>query len=265
MTSGSALCATYHDPQGTLERRIAELLPKLLACCPTCTVALGDVPDSVVSLLETAGVVVVRPRGRTPGPSAVGWFRRHAVRAAIAAGDPGQVVLGDFDHLLRWVESDGEELTALVQAEPEGDFTIVGRTADAIAALPAPLRATETMINDLFGRLSTHEWDLFSGVRVIEGAFAARLVASEIEESIGNDVAWPAWAITQGARVGYRVAEGLRYETDEQFAVRRDAIAWRGAIDDDILEWVFRSRLATMHLEALVPYAARLATRRLAE
>lgn len=248
------LAVTYHDPQGLMASRIDELWPGVADLFDGLAANVTQVAAAQgLAALERAGAAIHLEDHAPLGNAGIGKARREAVALAVSMG--AHIVLyADLDHALRWGERDGDEMAAVLSRLGEHDFTVLGRTTREIAALPATLRDTETIVNRVFAEATGWSWDVMSGVRGLSVAAASALVADRVEDSIANDVAWPMWLRARGFSVGYLEAGGLVYEDAEQFAARGDVDAWRRRLESDPRAWANRLRLALLDVETIGRY-----------
>jgi len=186
------LAVTCHDPLGAFAEGIAA------------TDALWPIFDAVVvnATEETHphtfdAIAAKSPRGvisrHRAGSIGIGAARREALRMAVRT-ECTHVLYSDLDHVLRWAASDADELCRTATPLEGSDCTVIGRSRSAFALEPARLRATESVVNEA-ARLAVvtidPNCDFMMAVRLVTREAAEELVANCLEETIGNDVAWP--------------------------------------------------------------------------
>ena len=250
------LATTCHDPGGRLAARITERLPLFGRHVDAVVVTVSAATAEATGAALQQGDAAVHPeREPAGGLGGIGRSRRDAVARA-AEGEPAFVLYADLDHALRWAGDDPSDLAAALAAVRRCDFTVIGRSPAAIAALPGTLRETENLVNRVFAHLTGHAWDLMSGVRGMSLAAAEAIVDGCREDSIGNDTAWPMFVLRSGRlRAGYHESAALRYEDTAQFAEPGDVDAWRRRLESDPAMWVRRLEIARLQVEAMAPYA----------
>ena len=245
----TALAATSHDTKGRLIPAIArsgDLLRELFAGIAI-NVTHSTHPGVVAAMRDRLGAqVIVHPENE----ATIGRARRDAVRLALDFPAPW-VLYCDFDHLMRWVEANPEELRATLATQPGAAFVVIGRSARAFAAEPKRLRETEELVNRIYGKMTGRDWDLMFAVRRMSRAAAGEIVRSAKEESVANDVEWPLLAERAGFSMGYVAANGLTYRTMEEFGAPADSG------DASAENWIKRVELAALHVGAMRPFLKR--------
>jgi hypothetical protein len=242
-----ALGTTLGVREGALAPKIEKLLPAMLDRFDVFAVqAMTYTHARVLSLLKEAQAMVAVTE---PDKNLVGRHRREALRMALSAGEDHRVVYMDFDHLLRWIENDAAELDSVLEESAELDCTVIGRGPRSFAALPAPLAATEEIVNHIYELMTGRRWDLMMAARSFSRRAARAIVDDCAVDSIGNDVAWPLFCEARGFSVGYVESEGLTYRTNLDYAADLT-----DSLDGDPREWARRVLLAAQHVEAMLPF-----------
>jgi len=241
-----AFATIIHDTQGKLVEPIRAAAPSLRRVFSGFAASLTEATDPRVAnaLTEALGA---RIAWHPTGEAIIGLARRNAVALALE-GDAARVLYSDMDHVLRWIEVDSVEMHAVLSAEPEAQLLIIGRTAEAMAAVPQRLRDTETPVNRTYELLTGRRADLLFAVRRIDRATARDIVAQSRVDSIANDVEWPLLAEQLGHRVGYAEAHGLQYRTIDEYGAAADGY------DHDPLQWIRRLEMAGDMARAMRPY-----------
>lgn len=235
------LATTVHDPGGQLLPGIRRLTASLREVFGGFGVFASTQThaDVVAALADELGATI----DREVADGSAGRHRRMALRLATKLA-PSRIMHSDLDHVLRWIEADPAELQSSL-TNPDADFVVVGRTADAMAACPARLRETERIVNHIYRLAAGRDWDVMFAVRSMAPAAAAAMVAHGTEDTIANDVEWPILAERLGFSVAYREADGLSYRVTRDFDFAHDNR------DDDPIEWANRVELASLHARAL--------------
>jgi hypothetical protein len=127
----------------------------------------------------------------------------------------------DLDRLLHWIETNPAELEAVVSSIPQYDYLILGRTDDAWATHPRSFFETEALFNQMFSHFFRQPVDVGGGSRGISRQAVEFLQAhSPPGRSVGTDGEWPVLLQRAGFTVDYRAADGLDWETPDQFQPR---------------------------------------------
>jgi hypothetical protein len=242
----AALAATVHDPQARLLPALERLAPLLRDIFAGFALNISDATPNAVAM-QTEALLGARTMVHRQGEAGIGRARREAVKLALACDAP-LILYSDFDHLLRWAETNESELRATLAAQPDVDVLVVGRSERAFAAEPARLRETERLVNRIYGLVSGHEWDLMFAVRRLSRRAAGEIVRAGAVDTVANDVEWPLLAERAGLSLGYTEADGLVYRTMEDFGADADRR------DGDALEWIRRIEFAALHVAAMRPF-----------
>ena len=239
----TALAATSHDTEARLVPAIvrnADRLRQLFAGIAI-NVTHSTHPNVVSAMRDRLGAhVIVHPENE----ATIGRARRDAVRLALEF-PVSSILYCDFDHLMRWVQANPEELRATLQTQPDVAFLVIGRSAKAFAAEPQRLQETEILVNRVYTKMTGRDWDLMFAVRRMSRNAAEEIVDSGKEESVANDVEWPLLAERAGFSLGYAAADGLFYRAMEEFGAPADSG------DTSALQWIRRVELAAQHASAM--------------
>ena len=258
MRAPVVLATTYHDPTGAMlaqARRVMSSLHPLYDA-----VVMLATPVTSAQAIDGLRALEVEIEVQHPyegdGISTLGLVRRDSLDFALRWG-ASYIHMCDWDRVLHWAEFYPDELREVVEAIPNYDLLILGRTARAFASHPRVQRDTETLINHVFGLAWGHLLDVTAGARGVSRRAARALIdLAQPEPTAGNDCAWPLYLARQSDLViGYAAAEGLEWETPDRYA---DEIAtaggldaWIAAYDADLRTWAFRTRLAAHEIEAV--------------
>jgi hypothetical protein len=148
--------------------------------------------------------------------------------------------------VLRWVEHEPAELDAILSRPIDLDVVVFGRTPEGLASSPERLRRTESIVNDLFHRLTGCNWDLMISVRLMRREAANCVVHRSTEPTLASDIEWPMMLRRLGFSSGYIAARGLTYETNTAYGEGTP-----DAGDEDLQAWRFRLELAANHLRVM--------------
>jgi hypothetical protein len=242
----TAFATIIHDTEGKLVEPIRAAAPALRRMFYDFAASLTEATDPRVAtaLAEALGA---RVASHPTGEAIIGLARRNAVALALE-GDADRVLYSDMDHVLRWIDADAAEMGKVLTGQPEAQFLIIGRTPEAMAAVPQRLRDTETPVNRAYELLTGRPADLLFAVRRMDRAAASDIVAHSRIDSIANDVEWPLLAEQLGHRVSYAAAHGLMYRTIDEYGAAADSY------DHDPLQWIRRIEMAGDMARAMRPY-----------
>jgi hypothetical protein len=247
MPDDIALAATWH-PRGETER-LARAWRRISEVYRYASVVLPSDADCA-QLADTVGAK------REQFSSAPDWTRARyeALRRAIESG-AAAIEYVDMDHLLRWMETRPEEWLTVTGAAARAAFLVVGRTPQAYSTYPRAIRETERTTNLVFSRIFGQDMDLCAATRGMSRDIA-RMVLEESTSSatFGVDTEWPAIAFRRRVGLAYVEADGLDWESADQYqsaaadAARQARMA--EAYDRDPENWSFRARAATGMIES---------------
>lgn len=239
--SSTALAAAVHDPSGNLVPAIERLAPLLAEIFAGIALNISDAtaPAVAAAAQEWLGAeIIVHPQGE----ETIGRIRRDAVRLTL--GYP-TVLYSDFDHMLRWIEGDPEDLRRILDDSPETEFLVVGRSPSALGAGPRRLQETERLVNHVHALLTGENWDLMFAVRRMSRQAADTVVAESRVDTLANDVEWPLLARRAGLQLGYAESDALYFRTIEEFGAPADTG------DGDPLQWIRRLEFAALQATAM--------------
>lgn len=193
-----AFATIIHDAEGQLVEPIRAAAPALRRMFSDFAASLTEATDPRVAnaLTEALGARVAR---HPTGEAIIGLARRNAVALALE-GDAERVLYSDMDHVLRWIDADPEEMQAVLSAEPEAQLLIIGRTTEAMAAVPRRLRDTETPVNRAYELLTGRAADLLFAVRRMDRTTARDIVAiaaSTASPMTSSGRCWPSNSATE--------------------------------------------------------------------
>jgi len=239
----TALATTLHDPDALLAEPFEAAASQLASAFAGIAVSLTEAthPRMERVMADHLGARIVR---HPTGEEFIGRGRRDAVSLALEA-TAERVLYADPDHILHWLRMAPDELGAILEVQPDVGFLIVGRSAQAFAAMPQRLQRTEGPINRAYELLTGRRADLLSAVRRLDWASARDIVEHSRVDSFANDVEWPLLAERLGHTVGYVEADGLLYRTIEEFAAPADGY------DDQPLQWIRRIEMAAEQARAM--------------
>lgn len=252
------LAATYHDPYGTMVAQAQRVLPVLHELYETIVVlATSDTSEQAIAQLRVLDVEIdVQQPYEGDGVATLGLVRRDSLDMALRWG-ASAIHLCDWDRILHWTEFYDDELREVVEAIPNYDLLVLGRTERAFASHPQVQRDTEKLINHVFGLTWGQPLDIGAGARGLSRRAARILIdLANPEPTAGNDGAWPLFLARQpDFTVGYAATEGLEWETPDRYADEIERAggldAWLAAYDADPKHWAFRTRLAAYEIEAI--------------
>jgi hypothetical protein len=241
------LAVTVHDPTGAYMAGLNTAGSTLRALfAGVAVVATEPTSDDILTYLELElGAEVTR----RPADGNVGRHRRAALELA-QTFDPPATLYSDLDHALRWISADTAELAAVVDGN-HPDLLVIGRSARAMAACPARLRDTESIINHIYALATGRTWDLMFATRLMSPRAVDTVISQGQEDSIANDVEWPLLVERVGLSVGYVAADGLSYRIAQDFSAETDVH------DADPMAWIDRVEIAHCHAQAIGRHLSR--------
>ena len=258
------LAATYHDPHGAMVAQAQRVMPVLHELYEAIAVlTTSNTSAQAISSLRALGVEIdVQQPYEGDGIATLGLVRRDSLDMALRWG-ASAIHLCDWDRILHWAEFYPDELREVVEAIPNYDLLILGRTARAWASHPQVQRDTERLINHVFGLAWGQPLDVGAGARGLSRRAARMLIdLEEPEPTAGNDGAWPLYVAQQpDLTIGYAVTEGLEWEAPDRHTDEIAAVggldAWLAAYDADPEHWAFRTRLAAYEIDAIARWRMR--------
>ncbi len=253
------LAATHHDPDGRLYQQMVRTFTTLRQYFDGIAVLLT--PTSVPmtrSWLEQAEIALkVAPMNEPIGHLHLGRWRRGAVEAALQAFPAAEWFLFcDLDRVLHWIEHWPDELRIILDNLPAADVTVFGRTPRALATHPQAQVATESLVNEVFRRITGQAWDVMAAARGLSRRAATLITTASRDDSIGADCTWLLLAQQAGLTLTYCATEGLEFETLDRYADEVTALgsarAWLDRFDADPRNWLMRIDLARTAIAALI-------------
>lgn len=238
---------TVHDEQGHLTEKLRALMPQLQKRFQSIAVLITQTTDESIKNIFTENNAHIDYA--EPNMDHAGRHRRRALELALNEPQMTHILRTDLDHLLRWIEQDATELDRILENIQHSDYTVIGRGPKAFSALPDRLREPEKIINHIFALTTGHQWDPSMGACAMSRKAAKIIVQKGTVETVGNDVEWPLLCLQNGLNVKQIEAEGLTYQTEENYAKNA-----QDTLDQDPTAWAFRMQLAYQQIQAMQPY-----------
>lgn len=204
------LALTWH-PRGEQER-LRRFYPALRALYSSIVVSVP--PDADPAALDVLNAL---PDLRW---SDADWFAgRHAVMRAALDTDPAFVHYADCDRIIRWIETQPDELRATVERMQATDCLIIGRSEAAFATHPLVQQQTERLSNQVCSRMIGERLlDLSSGSKGFSRAAVEFLMRNSPPGGVmGTDSEWVILLHRAGFRLDMVKAEGLDWETADRY------------------------------------------------
>jgi hypothetical protein len=148
------------------------------------------------------------------------WFAgRHAVMRAALETDAQYVQYADCDRIIRWIETQPDELCATVERIQTTDCLIIGRTEAGFATHPMAQQQTERLSNQVCSRMIGERLlDLSSGSKGFSRAAVEFLMrVSPFSGVMGTDSEWVILLHRAGFRLDTVEVEGLDWETADRY------------------------------------------------
>lgn len=241
-------------PRGQLAR-FQRLYPRIAELYTNVVIVLLSDDQSILHALQAyPRVIVVQPSDVSTG-------RHLAVyTAAQQSGDFIHYI--DFDRMLRWLETQPEEMSDILQLIPQYDCLIIGRTPEAFATHAQALQQTETIVNVVVSFLLGQAVDTGGGSRGFSRQ-AVRFLQQHCVagNAISTDAEWPILLQRSGYSVGYYAARGLTWEVPDHYKAHavdpESQQAAAVAYDQDATRWAMRVKTAQSIIDAALQAAQR--------
>lgn len=239
-------------PRGQLAR-FQRLYPVIAALYSDVVIALLSDDQSILHALQKY------PRVSVVQPADISTGRHLAVyTAAQRSGDFIHYI--DFDRMLRWLETQPEEVADILPIIPQYDCLIIGRSPAAFATHAQALQQTESIINAVVSYLLGQAVDTGGGSRGFSRP-AARFLQqhSPPGNAINTDAEWPILLQRGGYTIGYCAVHGLTWELPDHYkphAVDPESQqAAAAAYDQDATRWEMRVKIAQSIIESALTAA----------
>jgi hypothetical protein len=155
----------------------------------------------------------------------------------------------DMDRLLRWLETNPDELRRTIEQVKTGECLVIGRTEAAWATHPQAMRQTEAIFNNLFSGLLGQSLDLSAGSKGFSRVVLDCLMTNtQPGRAIGADSEWVVLCHRAGFKVESLLVDGLDWEIPDRFqdtaadAARQQLV--RAEYDTDAQNWAHRVQIA---------------------
>ncbi len=256
------LAIPYHDPDGEQNEQLRQMLPLLTQRFAHIVVnASPETQDAPLAQLAAVGASIAYQDRAVAHEDIVqiGKIRRDLLAQALQTPSP-YILYCDGDRVLHWAKHYPDELAAVVARVPDYDFTIFGRTPRAFESHPRIQTETERIINEVYARISGHEWDITAAARGLSCNAAQAIVDGSQDDTFGVDASWPLLIQQTG---GFTMTEvktaGLEFETagklQQTVAAAGGEDVWKAQVDNDPQRWIRRLALAQIEVESMLPYA----------
>lgn len=236
----SVILACAWQPRGELGRlqRLWSLLCEIYV----------DFAVSIKRDVDTEAVAWLHEQGVTVVPYD-DWSGRHAVMNAALGLDGDYIQYCDMDRIIRWVETQPDELRESVRRLQTMDCLIFGRTEAAYLTHPRCLHETEKLPNAFFSHWFGRPMDLCAGSKGFSRSAVKYVLAHSADnDALRMDVEWPVLLKKAGFTWDYVEVNGLDWESADQYQdwaadrARQQEIA--DSYDQDVNHWVLRVRVA---------------------
>lgn len=249
------LTCTVHDPKAGLLWLVKKQSQTLLDLFDqVIVVATKSTHKTLVAAIKEAGIVVEKRQG-----DEVGVTYYEAIKEAWATG-ADRIFYCDFDRILHWAEWRAAELKTLAKAlrrADKTDFLVMERSERAYNTHHQALIETEAIANAVISRSLAEDeiHDYLSGSFGLSRQAAEWILRDGHTFDLGFWSLWPLIAKYEKGRIGYRVCEGLEWETPDRY---RDEVKKAGGVKKwrDHLstaeEWAYRTDMAQQFVRPLV-------------
>lgn len=251
------LAATHHDPDGRLYPQMVRVFPTLQQYFDGIAILLTptSATETQAWLARSEVALHVAPSDAPIGHRYLGRWRRGAVQTALTTfANAEWLLFCDLDRVLHWAEYWPDELAVTLAALPEADLTVLGRTARAFHSHPRAQVLPETIVNEVFARMTGLAWDVMAAARGLSRRAADLIVTASRDDSIGADCTWLLLAQRAGLQLAYRETEGLEFETLDRYQDEVTTLggpqAWLDRFDANLNNWLLRLELAYTVVES---------------
>jgi hypothetical protein len=180
---------------------------------------------------------------------------RHSVVELALEADTEHIHYIDMDRLIRWVETRPDELESAVERMQTVGTLIMGRTENAYNTHPQALHQTEALANAALSHWFGAAMDFCAGSRGLSRSAAAYVLArSPRDMALRMDAEWAVLLKRGGFKVGYIEADGLDWESADQYqdraANRERQRRLADEYDQQAEHWALRVQVAQDILQA---------------
>ena len=226
-------------------RRFERFLPRLYAIYESIVIVLPpEVDADILDALEAMDAVLVYQMSR------LGEGRHLALKYGLGTAAT-HLQYCDMDRLIRWVETQPDELEATQAVIQASDYVLIGRTKAAFATHPQALQKTETIIHGVFSHFlgAADDYDFCAGSKGLSRRAAEYVVAHDDPyNGLGSDVTWALLVQQAGFSITSHLVDGLDWETADrhQDQAAGPNLQQRKAAEYDAKpeSWVMRTDLA---------------------
>lgn len=249
------LTCTVHDPKAGLLWLVKKQAVNLQSLFDqVVVVATKSTDKKLVAALRDFGVVI---RQRTGDQVGVTYYE--AIKDGWATG-ADRIFYCDLDRILHWAEFRTAELTTLAKAlrrADKTDYMALERSERAYDTHHDALIETEAIANAVISRSLAEDkiHDYLSGAFVLSRRAAEWILRDGQTFDLGFWSLWPLLVRYERGRLGYRVCEGLEWETPDRY---RDEVKKAGGIKkwregwSSAQEWAYRTDMAQQFVRPLV-------------
>lgn len=236
------LAMPYHDPYGlnTKVARLKEAMPIISNVFDNIICYCSEETDEqTIGILEYGCECLILEPQCENLINEIGKIRRLLLDFSVYH-ESDHILYCDGDRAVYWANNYPDELKNCVNNIHLSDFTVYGRTNRAWLSHPDAQKTTESIIDKMFAVKTGLEWDVLAAARGISSKAAKFIVENSKDNTFGVDVSWP--IMTQ--------------QNSDIFSmsyVRVDGLGFEGINrDDEIEEWIHRSKIVQVELEAML-------------
>lgn len=199
----TTLLTITHDPEGKQTSHFSDELFSIFD--NSFVIATQDTSPDLLDLINSRCTLQLKPK------NGMCQARRDVVELAWEQSPAADSFFYcDFDRLLFWWKMYPDELKHIISYSTQ--FTVLGRTQEALKTYPALQYETERAMNQLVGgRL--FDLDLFAGARLFSPVLSKMLIQCQGEDAV-LDVHWPLVVQKSGCKIDYIATNGLAYEAN---------------------------------------------------
>lgn len=212
----SICLATSWYPRGEYQRLI-RLLPMLEQKYADIVISL--IPSNDQETLQQIKDVISSQKPKfTLFVNDVGQNGRYMALKIALETTAEYIHYADLDRLLHWVETRPDEWKQMIAEIMKYDCIVFGRTPLAYRTHPQALISTEKISNQVVSNIINMEIDVSAGSKSFSRSAAQCIVDQcQVGNSFGTDAEWPIRLKQAGFSLGYKMVDGLDWESADQY------------------------------------------------
>ena len=240
------LVSYLHDPDDLFLPLLSKLeLPEelkgsVVAISPTTT-------DTVRDTVKALGFEVIEG-------GLYGTARLNCLKYALDSSNDQFFFICDFDKLLHWMRTNPGELTAMINATPKYDMTMIARSTRALATYPETWVQTEQIAMRIMAKIIKQNVDFMNGPCILSVPAAKNILAGAVETGVGSCTEFCLLTYQKGLSIGNYEVDSLTWEDPDRYdSLIKDAQSfddWKYDTYHSLYEW--RKRVSFLHTQVEV-------------